>query len=337
MEHLLPASGIRHGKAARTGRACNPYRWKPFDRCSALAPVSKRQPVCVIRSDMSCRPPPVPGIRAQRLRASQRESLPRAVHARMPGMWIGHAILVVLHLRTHKTKRPRTWIRGRSRSSEIGATDLRMRRSVEYREAFQPCVRRQRAQVRDAAVARRAWLYGDMREEVHRRYVVVFVRRYRRVGAHVTRAVNAMQALSDIFFDRRTNGGVSGSTGSDAPAIVTIASLRGATMHIEPHGKRVASSLLFPLSIATLSWIAPKEILGHEVQLRRSMPSLRMSRVSFPRVAPTSPDGVCGVAPVAAVPGEEGRVRGRCGYPGGLARIQECVEVMPTATMTMVI
>ena len=43
-KHLLPASGIRHGNAARTGWDANPYHWTPFDRCFALAPLRSANP-----------------------------------------------------------------------------------------------------------------------------------------------------------------------------------------------------------------------------------------------------------------------------------------------------
>ena len=76
-------------------------------------------------------------------------------------------IRLLLRLRTHKRKRPRMWIRGRSRSSEIGATDLR-RESVAWNEAVQPCVTAtQRAAARVAVFARRHGVGGDVEETFH--------------------------------------------------------------------------------------------------------------------------------------------------------------------------
>jgi hypothetical protein len=42
-KHLLPRFGIRHGKAARTGRHRKPYRCSVFDRCSVLPAVANGQ------------------------------------------------------------------------------------------------------------------------------------------------------------------------------------------------------------------------------------------------------------------------------------------------------
>lgn len=76
-KHLLPASGIRHGNAARTGWDASPYRWTPFDRCFALALLRSANPYACrfLGYFCRCRPPPAPSIAAQHLRASWRNSV----------------------------------------------------------------------------------------------------------------------------------------------------------------------------------------------------------------------------------------------------------------------
>lgn len=76
-KHLLPASGMRHGKASRTGWDASPYRWTPFVDAShwrlCEAPIRVRATISeYFRRD---RPPPAPSIAAQHLRASWRNSV----------------------------------------------------------------------------------------------------------------------------------------------------------------------------------------------------------------------------------------------------------------------
>ena len=164
-KHLLPASGIRHGNAARTGWDASPYRWTPFERCFALAPLRSANPCACRFSWYFCRSrsPPAPSIAAQHLRASWRNSVAArpvldldvqtfgagcfgagVCRKKRQRLTVRVAIararfeleLMKLALRTTKTKRPRSGIRGRSRSSEIGATDLLRRGSVLDAEIF---------------------------------------------------------------------------------------------------------------------------------------------------------------------------------------------------------
>ena len=65
-KHLFPASGIRHGSAARTGRACEPVPLETVRSVLRIG-VAKRQSVCAAAPAR----PPVPGIRAQRFMPSK--------------------------------------------------------------------------------------------------------------------------------------------------------------------------------------------------------------------------------------------------------------------------
>lgn len=151
-KHLLPASGIRHGRAARTGWDASPYRWIPFDRCFALPAVANRQSVCaplVLQLPAATRVEHRDAARmclmvevrdcATRTRTSMSGRSPQdaaeAGACRKNGSakpfasrWIARVSwngLQELALRTPERKNPRMGIRGRSRVSEIGATDLR--------------------------------------------------------------------------------------------------------------------------------------------------------------------------------------------------------------------
>ena len=123
VEHRLPIPGMRHGSAARTGRACKPVPLWSVRRCSALAPRQKRQ--SVVRSH-----PLAARAEASRHGASLRlrgVSLPRASNARMLRERDAIAFDPVVPLCERQNENaPGCWNpRAFAWPREIGVTDLR--------------------------------------------------------------------------------------------------------------------------------------------------------------------------------------------------------------------
>jgi hypothetical protein len=128
----------------------NPYRWIPFDRCFALPAVANRQFMCASflcysmpppassiatqhrcaswRNPVTARPmrgPQCPDVRCRMLRKIMfGASTCRKTPARYRSRRESSRAFQRLSLRMPKKKNPRMGIRGHSRSSEIGATDL---------------------------------------------------------------------------------------------------------------------------------------------------------------------------------------------------------------------
>lgn len=161
LETSLPASGIRHGSAARTGRACEP---EPLEAIRTMLRIDAKP--ASIPSPTRTRPPPVPGIGAQRLMlhaaAAPHSGNPflRAVDARMPGMRIVSAdFLNQLHSRTRK-KSPRTGSEGVRVSSEDRVPIFR-RRKISRWWAAVPCDRRRSGDTRARALPGRGVRAAD--------------------------------------------------------------------------------------------------------------------------------------------------------------------------------
>lgn len=111
-KHLLPASGIRHGSAARTGRACEPVPLETVRSVLRIG-VAKRQSVCAAAP--ARRPCPASGHSASCHRngsASQRNIPVRGLS--LPGCQDADAATRKhsTPLRTRKRKRPRFWSEG---------------------------------------------------------------------------------------------------------------------------------------------------------------------------------------------------------------------------------
>lgn len=122
-KHLLPASGIRHGNAARTGRVLEPA---PLDAVRPMLRIgaSSKAPIPCTTPHPSAARAQHPGTALARLSAMSPSQ--QAVRARMLRDSGPSCRMKNLRLRTRKKKeRPRHGVRGRSRSSEIGVTDLR--------------------------------------------------------------------------------------------------------------------------------------------------------------------------------------------------------------------
>ena len=112
LETSLPASGIRHGSAARTGRELEPA---PLDTVRSMLRIgaSSKAPIPCARR---IRPPPVPSIRAQRFMLSKQQRLSAVIPFRgqsMPGcfgMRIDHAKNAGISVcERAKSKTPPTW------------------------------------------------------------------------------------------------------------------------------------------------------------------------------------------------------------------------------------
>lgn len=168
-----PAPGIRHGSAARTGRAWlaghQPVPLENVCRCFTLATRRRRQSVCNCICVASV--PDHPGTALTRLCRRPRAPDPSKSKNGSGCFGVRDAVALFSILdpwRTQK-KAPGVTIRGRSRlPREIGVTDLRGRRSVEWDEA-RACAffAQQAARVLAAAGGPQRSRIGNVKECLH--------------------------------------------------------------------------------------------------------------------------------------------------------------------------
>jgi len=192
-KHPSTHVGIRHGNAARTGRAASPYRCRPFLRMLRIADCRQSAMgsgasahVCGSTIGRPCR-----SIGTQR---SKRLDGSSPFLSDASGVWT-RVIAWFFPLRTLKPKRPRWLTEGVRVPREIGATDLPWQReSVRRVQNVEATALRRRAIEQAVARGPRCVLFGDVESEMHGRRSVDCVARTK--AANDTPAKNRMQYRS---------------------------------------------------------------------------------------------------------------------------------------------
>ena len=176
----------------------SPYRWKPFERCFALASRTRHQSCCAIAS--ACRPCPASGHSAC---APHGRFPSQAFHARMLGMRIDHANTLAAPFANAQKKTPPDMESEGVRVPRRSGRPIPARESVAWNEAVQPCVTAtQRAAARIAIFARWHGVGGDVEEAFHRRNAICVVADVGEV-AHLTRRLRVVQVQSRRTVENR--------------------------------------------------------------------------------------------------------------------------------------